>query len=116
MSQVRQRLCPWAQLLWSGSSTQPLSYLTTSVHQTNQKVGSTHFQQNIAMPDRPCTHEYYKWFIPNEEQKCHCSNTLQTQSHILFKCKTHSCHSHLLVSGRNQNIDTLLAMDKGINN
>ena len=48
------------------------------MHQTNQKVGLMHFQQNIVMPDQPCTHEYYKWFIPNEEQKCHCSNMLQT--------------------------------------
>ena len=58
--------------------------------------------------------EYYKWFIPNEEQNCHCSETLQTWGHILLDCKNHSHHHHLLGTGKHWNIESLLGTERGI--
>ena len=58
--------------------------------------------------------EYYQWFVPNEEQECHCRKTLQTQNHLLFKCKAHQWHWHLLGTGETRNIEALLGSEKGI--
>ncbi len=46
--------------------------------------------------------EYYQQFVPNEEQECHCRKTLQTQNHLLFKCKAHQWHWCLLGTGETQ--------------
>ena len=58
--------------------------------------------------------EYYCRFVPSEEQSCHCSDTLQSRHHILYKCKTHRCYCYLLSTGRARNIETLLGLVKGI--
>src|SRR5258708_3403502 len=58
--------------------------------------------------------EYYRRFVPSEEQSCHCSDTLQSRHHILYECKTHRRHRHLLGTGRARNIETLLGSEKGI--
>ena len=58
--------------------------------------------------------EYYRRFVPSERQICHCSNTLQTRHHILFECKTHFRHRHILDTGRARNIETLLGSERGI--
>ena len=44
--------------------------------------------------------EYYKHFVPSKTQECHCSEILQTCGHLLFECKTHFRHRHLLGTGR----------------
>src|SRR5258708_37276165 len=58
--------------------------------------------------------DYYRCFVPSEKQNCHCSEMLQTWSHILFECKTHRHHCHILGPRRTQQIEVLLGSEKGI--
>ena len=58
--------------------------------------------------------EYYQCFIPNKTQQCHCSETLQTWNHVLFNCKSHFQHRHLLGIGRACSTEVLLGSERGI--
>ncbi len=58
--------------------------------------------------------EYYRRFVPDKNQMCHCSDILQTRHHTLFECKTHFRHRHILGTGRARNIEVLLGSEKGI--
>ena len=58
--------------------------------------------------------KYYCWFIPSENQSCHCSDTLQMRTHTLYECKTHFWYCHILGTGRTRNIEVLLGSERGI--
>ena len=58
--------------------------------------------------------EYYQGFVPSEDKHCHCKDMLQTREHILFHCRAHRRHCHLLGVGRKCNLEALLGSNKGI--
>jgi len=58
--------------------------------------------------------DYYRRFVPSENQSCQCSDTLQTRTHILYECKIHFRYRHILGTGRTRSIENLLGSEKGI--
>ena len=112
---------------WTHRWTNQPSTLCSKFHTANHIPLSTKPTKRLITLDR-CTFsrtlqcrtghthigEYYRQFVPSENQMCHCSDTLQTRQHTLFECKTHYRHQHILGTGRTRNIEFLLGTEKGI--
>jgi len=112
---------------WTHRWTNQPSTLRSKFHVANRIPPSTKPTKRLITLDR-CTFsrtlqcrtghahigDYYRRFVPSENQSCHCSDTLQTRTHILYECKTHFRHRHLLGIGRTRNIEVLLGSEKGI--
>ena len=59
--------------------------------------------------------KYYLTHNIQERSDCPCSAELQTHDHILFKCKIHEEHGHLIEEGApDHRLVTILGTKKGI--